>query len=85
MAPVRELQIRYYAPDDTMGDNSSEACMAYRRWAREELMRAYPQHHVAVVDAPSLDECWTSDEDAREEIQDFCSRLWDRCPWDWEA
>ena len=85
MAPGHKPQIMYFACDATMGDLPPDACMAYRHWARETLQHVYPHHQITVVDdVPSLDACWTNDEAALEEIQDFCSRLWDMCPWDWE-
>ena len=77
------MQIVYHASDETMGDTPAVACLDYRAWAHRELCARFPHAVVVVDDAPSLDQCWTDDEARREEIQDFCARLWDLCPWDW--
>lgn len=77
-------KITYYAANDTMGDTSAQDCDAYRAWATEQLRNEYPEHEISVANAPSLDQVRTDDEERREEIAEFCARLWDRCPWDWQ-
>jgi len=76
-------KIEYYAANSTMGDTSDEDCEKYRQWATEQIKNEYPGHNVNVINQESLVNSWTNDEEKKEEIIDFCSRLWDRCPWDW--
>ena len=77
-------KITYYAANDTMGDTSDRDCNAYRAWALEELRNEYPEHDVSVESEPSLQQVRTDDDERSEEIAEFCSRLWDRCPWNWQ-
>ena len=77
------MTIIYYADDASMGDTPPDACQRYRTWALAQLQDAYPTHAVQVLAIPSLGICWT-DDDNRDAIYDYCHRLWDRCPWDWE-
>lgn len=77
------MKITYYAANETMGETPSQQCEAYRAWALAQLRAEYPTHEVSVLDAPSIEQSVTDDEDRLDEIADFCSRLWDRCPWDW--
>lgn len=76
------MNITYFADDCSMGDTSAEDCAKFRAWAKAEIKAAYPDHDVAVSDKPSILHVATDDFDHHEEIEDFCSRLWDRCPWD---
>jgi glutathione peroxidase-family protein len=75
------MNIKYYADNDTMGDTYFEDCNAFRRWAAAQLRTEYPDHIIQVINGPSLEQFQTDDEENREEIADFCARLWDRCPW----
>ena len=74
-------RITYFADDSSMGDTSGEDCNAFRSWAENELRQTYPGHTIEVSDKPSLSQVHTDDEENRDEIEDFCSRLWDRCDW----
>lgn len=76
------LFIEYHADNGSMGDTSDEHCNQYRAWAKSQIQTAYPNHTVTVSDKPSLHNVLTDDEENRGEIEDFCDRLWDRCPWD---
>lgn len=75
--------ITYFADNNSMGDTSAEDCNAYRAWAKAQLAAEYPTYNVAVSDKPSLNTVTTDDDYRRDEIEQFCSNLWDRCPWDW--
>ena len=75
--------IRYYADNSSMGDTPPSACDQYRAWAYATLVAAYPDHYVEIWDTPSLVTASTSDEDNRDDIIEYCARLWDACPWDW--
>jgi glutathione peroxidase-family protein len=79
-----DMKITYFADDTSMGDNSPEDCNLFRRWAKEQLQAAYPEHEIEVSDKPSLRQFSTNDFDNEDEIGDFCSRLWAHCPWDWQ-
>lgn len=78
------MYITYYADNSTMGDNSARDCAKYRDWAWDQLEAQYPAHDITVANQTSLHQVSTNDDDHRDEIEDFVSRLWDRCPWDWE-
>ena len=78
------MYITYYAADENMGDTSAKACDQFRAWAFDQLTEEYPEHIINVCTELSLVTAKTDDFDREEEIQDFCSRLWDSCPWDWE-
>ena len=71
-------EIIYYAADETMGDMSHEECNGFRSWALGQLLEEYPTHQITVSGSPSLVTVYTDDEALRDEIQDYCSRLWDR-------
>ena len=77
------MQITYFASDDTMGDTSPEDCAAYRRWAQAELEAAYPEATVEVTAETAVRGAWTDAIEREEEIEEFCARLWERCPWTW--
>jgi hypothetical protein len=77
------MDIEYFAADQNMGDTSADDCSAFRQWAREQLEEEYPAHDIRISTAQSLDQRITNNEENRDEIVDFCSRLWDNCPWDW--
>lgn len=76
-------KIEYYAANSTMGDTLDADCDKYRQWASEQIENEYPGYKVDVIDKGSLVNSWTNDEEKRDEIIDYCSRLWDRCPWNW--
>lgn len=78
------MKITYFADNGSMGDNSDADCDKFREWAEEQLQAAYPEHKIEVSDKPSLRQFSTNDYEREEEIGEFCSRLWERCPWDWE-
>ena len=77
--------IKYYADNSSMGDTSDADCDAFRVWAMVQIRVTYPEHKVSVHAVPSLNVCSTNDEERECDIMDFCSRLWDRCPWDWQT
>ena len=77
------MKIIYYAPDDTMGDNSATDCERFRNWASVELAAKYPQHEITVSNKPSARSVETDDFEHEEEILLFAHELWDKCPWDW--
>lgn len=82
---MKNLEITYYAENGSMGDTSATDCDAFRAWAKSELENEYPEASVEVSDDMSSVECHVKGAESREqeeEIADFCSRLWDRCPWD---
>jgi len=76
------MEITYYADNNSMGDTLATDCDKFREWAQDELEKKYPDHDVTVTDEQSLQTVYTDDPD-EEKIKDFCSRLWDNCPWDW--
>lgn len=82
--PKITFSITYYADDTTMGSTGEDDCELYRSWAQAELEAEYPDHIIEVVERPSPHTSETDDENRRDEIIDFCGRLWDRCPWDWK-
>jgi len=75
--------IEYYASNDTMGDTTPENCDKFRKWAQNEIQSAYPDYDVVTLDTPSLETAYTDDNDNESEIVEFCSQIWDSCPWDW--
>jgi len=82
------MEITYYANIDSMGDTSEAQAEKFREWARAEIARAYPDADVNVTDEQSLQTASVycgDDYEQEEEALDFCSRLWDRCPWDWDV
>lgn len=74
------MKIEYYASNTTMGDTSDEDCGAYRKWAEAQLVAEYPGADVSVINAEGG--IWTDNEELRDEIIEFCHRLWDRCDWE---
>ena len=77
------FEITYYADNDSMGDTSATDCDKFREWAQNELETEYPAHEITVTDENSLQTACTDDSENEDKINDFCSRLWDNCPWDW--
>jgi hypothetical protein len=84
--------IAFYADDDSMGNLSAAQCDQFRSWACEEIAREY-KGFVAVVyhesysshsrvDFEGMEGEIEDEYAARAEIEEFCARLWDRCPWD---
>lgn len=73
--------IIYYASDENMGDTPSEDCAKFRAWADAQLKAEYPHYDIDVRDEQSTVTAWTDDIDREDEISDYCSRLWDNCPW----
>lgn len=84
IAGGNNLQITYYAADVNMGDTPAKECDQFRVWAKQQLESEFPGHDITVSEDNSLNTCNTDDIDNEEQIADFCSRLWDRCPWDFE-
>jgi len=78
------MQITYYADNNSMGDTSGTDCDKFREWAQGQLEAEYPTHDVTVTDEQSLQTAYTDDIDNEDEIIDFCSSLWDNCPWNWQ-
>lgn len=76
-------KIIYYAADSSMGNTNEHDCSEYRSWATRQLVAEYPDYDIEVKDEESLVVAWTNDEENRGGIIEFCSRLWDSCPWDW--
>jgi hypothetical protein len=78
------MKIQYYAASSTMGDTPESDCNAYRDWAKAEIEAAYKDAQVEVLNEENLDVSARTDEDEQqEEVNEFCYRLWDRCPWNW--
>lgn len=75
--------ITYHAATSTMGDTTEFQATNFREWAKEQLTAKFPAYDIDVSSEESLVTAYTDDEDARDEIIDYCSRLWDSCPWDW--
>ena len=75
------MEIIYYADNGSMGDTSVVDCNKFREWAQAELEERYPEHDITVSAEQSLQTCYTDDLGNEDEINDFCSRLWDNCPW----
>ena len=74
--------IEYLACNQDMGDLTDKECDLYRAWALRQIESRYPTHIVSVTDRTGIVSTITDDEENREDIVDFCSRLWDACPWD---
>lgn len=77
--------IVYYAADDSLGASSEADCDRYRDWAESALRAAYPNHRIVVSAQPATQTAWTDDIVHEDAILDFCARLWDECPWDWDT
>jgi len=78
------MKITYFASIENMGDNVTEAdAYGYREWALAELSAKYPEAEIEVSDEQNLIQASCDDDSREDEIGDFCSRLWDRCPWSW--
>jgi hypothetical protein len=77
------MEIIYYAANTTMGDTPDADCEKFRDWALEQLEKEYPNHEISISSDEGMNNYWTDDYSNEDEIADFCSRLWDRCPWDW--
>lgn len=77
------MEITYYADDCSMGNTSSTDCDKFREWAEKELEKEYPEYEITVTDEENLQTSWTDNLEDEEGINDFCSRLWDNCPWNW--
>lgn len=79
-------KITYYASNDTMGDTSGENCELFREWAAKQLEAKYPEYKIVVLDENTTGSSsavyGVEDYEKISEITDFCSRLWDSCPWD---
>lgn len=76
--------ITYFANDNDMGETHPDDCDKYRAWAKEALQDKFPNHTIEVSADLSTRTSWTDDSDNEDEISDFCHRLWDLCPWDWD-
>lgn len=71
-------KIIYYAPNRSLGDDMTEdQCDEYRSWAEGKIRQKFHGHEVTTTKDDSTSNPWTNDEENREEIQFFCSRLWD--------
>jgi len=78
------MKITYFAPIENMGDNVTESdAEGYRGWALSELAKEFPEAEIEVSDEQSIKTTHCTDENRQEEAEEFCSRLWDRCPWSW--
>ena len=78
------MKIQYYAASSTMGDISEADCNTYRAWAKRQIEAEYKDAHVEVLNEENLNvSAWTDEDDKQGEVDEFCRRLWDRCPWDW--
>ena len=75
--------IEYHADDCSMGDTPPADCDKFRQWALVQIKREYPEYEITVSSKPALRETFTNDDERREEIELFCGRLWEACPWDW--
>lgn len=75
--------ITYYADNGSMGDTSDADCDKFREWAESELRREFPEYDIKVSEEQSTQTVLTSDYENECWIIEFCSSLWDRCPWDW--
>ena len=73
--------IIYYANNDTMGDCTDQECDHFRSWAMNTLEKEFPGYSVEVSDEQSLSTVWTDDDEREDDIEVFCSRLWDDYPW----
>ncbi len=76
------MEIIYYADNGSMGDTSATDCDKFREWAQTELEAKFPNHDITVTDEQTLQTAYTDDIDNEEDIKEFCSSLWDNCPWD---
>lgn len=80
------IEIIYYAPDSSLGDNSSEYCQKFRAWAHAHLQRRYVDCSVEVSPKDGANFVHVSgygvDKDAHyeEEILDYLGTLWDNAP-----
>jgi hypothetical protein len=78
------MKIQYYAASSTMGDTPESDCNAYREWAKAEIEAEYKDAQVQVLNEENLNvSAWTDEDEHQEEVNEFCSRLWDCCPWNW--
>lgn len=81
---MNNLEITYYAENGSMGDTDEANCDAFRAWAKKALEAEYPGAYVDVSGNMSSVECFVKGADSRdqeEEIAEFCSNLWNNCPW----
>ena len=74
-----EKAIIYYASNDSMGDDMiDQDCADYRSWAESEITSRYPDHDVSVSAKTSHETVYTDDYEREDEINLFCSELWNR-------
>lgn len=74
--------ITYYASTSDMGDTTVREAEQFRSWSEQEIASAFPGYQVEVSSAEHWSQTKTDDEARRDEIEEFCARLWDRCPWE---
>ena len=77
------MKITYFASTYNMGDIPETDADGYREWALCELSQEFPLAEIEVSDEQRLISFSCSDESHEDEVGEFCSRLWDRCPWGW--
>ena len=80
------MKITYFASIENMGDNVTDAdADGYRNWAFDQLSAEYPDAEIEVSDEQNLKSFSCDDDSLEDQVGEFCSRLWDRCPWTWVA
>ena len=85
------MNITYHADDTSLGDTSSADCANFRAWARDQIADKFPDHYAEVDGRDHYSEVTFSEvradeeeEEEQNEIAEFCSNLWESCPWDGE-
>jgi hypothetical protein len=87
------MNIIYYADRGSMGDLSDSEYEAFCEWAKDSIQREFPrctvfirneQNYNRYADIENFDSSvWSCDDydNLINEINDFCWRLWEECPW----
>ena len=73
--------IRYSANINDMGETNNEEYEYFVGWAKDQITDRYPEHCLEIETGLMAATAETDDMDNEEEIIDFCSHLWDSCPW----
>ena len=72
--------IKFYAPNDTMGDSTDAECDAFRAFAQAELEHEYPDAEIIVSDESCTTTLIVGEDDwtGHEGVSEFVQGLWDK-------
>lgn len=69
--------IRFYTHISKFGDCPMMTISRFQKFVIQELSNRYPDHEIIMNDENNLNTCYTDDYANSEEIEIFCSQLWD--------